>query len=450
MKLKAFFFVLFLLSFSFTVSAQTVYLFEYKFQQAEDQGIYQVFFVTYDDGSGTARIKYRLPGSAEIQLLEMQVQGQYVSEKAGIIDTNKYVYKTSNPVTVLGNSDEKFRAPFFWFKKNQLLDIFEPVAVSDSSKHMASLLKSEYIQNKDLKKDLVTQYFSEKDAIYQNLFGLRSRGLSAGEKNSRIFLLVVANTNDPVIGSSCNMDMNRIVQTFQDLADFLDIKFYPTTIFGNSYNKLNVENAILNLKPASNDIVVFYYSGHGFRKKEKPNPAKPYSRYPFLDFRSKPGEDYNLLSLNIEDIFNKIKRKGARLNLVLSDCCNNLPESTNSEGDPIPKTRGSGLDWVEDNCRTLFLNPKRQSVLATAADVGQLASSNNKFGGFFSYFFKTSMETHFSTLKTNVSWELVLEEAVRQTDHKAQHTYCSKPYIPENICKQNPFYNRPSIFGSWN
>ena len=154
--------------------------------------------------------------------------------------------------------------------------------------------------------------------------------------------------------------------------------------------------------------------------------------------------------MNVQDIFETIKKKGARLNLVLSDCCNYLPQSTNSTGDPISKSRGSGLEWVEDNCKTLFLNPDRQSVLATAADVGQFASSNNDFGGFFSYFFKTSMETHFSTLKTNVTWDQVLQEAAKQTDIKAHYTYCSKPYIPANICKQNPFYNKPIISGTGN
>ena len=187
--------------------------------------------------------------------------------------------------------------------------------------------------------------------------------------------------------------------------------------------------------------MIFYYSGHGFRKVDRPKPAKPYSRYPFLDFRAKPDDDYNVYTLNLEDIFETIRKKGARFNLVLSDCCNYLPVSTNSVGTPVPKPRGSGLEWVEDNCRELFLNPRRQSVLATAADIGQLASSNNDFGGFFSYFFETSMETHFSTLKSKVTWEQVLKEAVNQTSIKAKYTYCGKPYIPENICKQSPFYN---------
>lgn len=88
-------------------------------------------------------------------------------------------------------------------------------------------------------------------------------------------------------------------------------------IAGTKYNKKNVELAIKNLKPVPDkDIVVFYYTGHGFRK---PTERKKISQFPFLDLRSKTDSNYMAQSrLNIEkDIFNKIVSKGARFNLVL-------------------------------------------------------------------------------------------------------------------------------------
>ena len=411
---------------------------------ADDSVTYDVFFVEFNDGSGMARVKYQLPGSVDSQLIEMHGQGRYVSEKPGSIDTNRLVYTFTDPAFIKGNEQVKLTVPVFWYDKNLASGIFEPTSVSDNANNTAKTFKADHIKRNELKKDLVLQFFDEKDAFYQNLFGLKSRGLSEAEKKINIYLLIVANTNDPVIGSSCYKDMNRMLHTFQDLAEFLGINIYPTTIFGRTYSKKNIENAIRDdINPSPDDIVVFYYSGHGFRKKNRPRPAKPYGRYPFLDFRAKPSDDYNVYTLNIEDIFETIKKKGARLNLVVSDCCNYLPESTNITGDPLAEPRGSGLEWVEDNCRALFLSPQRQSILTTAADIGQLASSNNDFGGFFSYFFKSSMETHFSLLKTKVTWDQVLEEAIKQTNIKARYTYCSRPFIPANVCKQNPFYNNP-------
>jgi Caspase domain len=208
------------------------------------------------------------------------------------------------------------------------------------------------------------------------------------------------------------------------------------TISGPAYSKANVLTAIANLKPSHNDIVVFYYSGHGFRKQ----PGN--RRFPSINLKTHftTRQDVVNNSLNMEDIFAMIQKKRARFNLVLSDCCNSDIETINSTGTNPAKTKGSGIQWDEDNCRNLFLNTAAQSILATAADNGQRASSNNNFGGFFSYYFQSSMENYCSKLKNNVSWDQVLQDAKTQTINKAKHTYCDKPYIPENICNQYPYY----------
>jgi hypothetical protein len=216
-----------------------------------------------------------------------------------------------------------------------------------------------------------------------------------------------------------------------------------------------VQTAINNLKPSSNDIVVFYYTGHGFRTPEN---SRRFPNLKLKNFRNdrknfpdsiswikKDRQDNITYSLNIEDIFSSIKKKGARFNLVMSDCCNNDIFSTNAIGTKPGKTKASGIDWSEDNIRVLFLNKAPMSVLVTAASTGQKATSNNDFGGFFSYFFKTSMEKYSSKLQTGPSWDLIMQDAQKQTIFKARHTYCDKPYIPANICEQNPDYK--IVFG---
>ncbi|MBK8686674.1 MAG: hypothetical protein IPN26_17735 [Bacteroidetes bacterium] len=41
-----------------------------------------------------------------------------------------------------------------------------------------------------------------------------------------------------------------------------------------------------------------------------------------LDLTYKPGQDYNKEKLSIVEVYDRITAKGARLNLVLGDCCN--------------------------------------------------------------------------------------------------------------------------------
>ncbi len=95
----------------------------------------------------------------------------------------------------------------------------------------------------------------------------------------------------------------------------MKLQFNATTIAGNDYNKNNVENTIASLQPSQNDIVVFYYSGHGFSKKDN-------RQYPYLELSSKSFQSLEEHSLNIEDIYNNLKRKNAHVTLVISDCCN--------------------------------------------------------------------------------------------------------------------------------
>jgi len=445
--MKYFISIILFFSISFNVHSQSIYHLEYSFQNAVDSIHYNAFFVRHSDGTGFVRINYSSPASHETILVEMKIREQEIMDASGNIDTNKIIYKTSSPVYLKGNENRQVLLPVFWFSRDSS-GFFEPSVVSLSEDAAAGsqgiFFTKEFIPaSADLNKDLVAVFFSKEDPFYINFSGITTRG--SNNAGIKMYLLIVANTNDSTIGPSCNRDMNRMLDAFQGVADFIGVTMpAPKTIYGNDYSLKNIRKAIDDIKPTADDIVVFYYSGHGFRKDATSNGQPiPYqkSRYPFLDFRAKPSEDYNTLSMNVEEIYYILKNKKARFTLVLSDCCNNIPGTTNRQGRAVyGAPRGAALDWSEDNISSLFLNPKRMSVLATAADIGQLATGSNSFGGFFSYFFKTSMETYFSVFKNNVSWDMVINEAKEQTGNRVAQTFCSMPHIEQNRCRQNPFY----------
>ena len=419
-----------------TGSSQSVYLLQYNLQKETGKTGYTAFFVRNDDGTGLLRVKYISPVNREAVLLEMNVQEEYTDMKEGIAISDKLLYRLADPKFITG-SDKDFQPPFLWFKRNAVNTEYEPWGVTTTLADTTSIntfSSVTFLENNALKKDLVLEYFTTGDTFYKNLFETRTRDLSPVEKNTKLILLVVANINDTAIGPSCKKDMERTVETFTKLTDFLKIKLDYKTISGKDYNKENVEKEINNLSPKPNDIVVFYYSGHGFRK------PKDNRRFPYIDLRPKPDGTYMVNSLNMEDIYESIKKKGARLNLVMSDCCNTEVTASNAIGAPVARKKGLLMTYNLENCRALFFNPKPVSILATAADAGQKASSNNEFGGFFSFYFKSSMENQLSFFKKNVSWESLLQDAKKQTIRKAEHTYCDKPYIPENICEQYPVW----------
>ncbi|MBK7433964.1 MAG: caspase family protein [Chitinophagaceae bacterium] len=156
-------------------------------------------------------------------------------------------------------------------------------------------------------KSIASGYFNANEPFIANLNYTGSKALSAIEKNARVHLIIVANVNDPVIGNSCKMDMDRTLNLFSLLTKMIGIRLQPTLISGANYKKATVDRVLDTIKPSPNDIVVFYYSGHGFRKE------KDSRRYPYLDLREKIDWTFNVNSIQAEDIMKRIKMKGAKV-----------------------------------------------------------------------------------------------------------------------------------------
>ena len=96
-----------------------------------------------------------------------------------------------------------------------------------------------------------------------------------------MFLIAVIDSDDKIIGERCSTDLNAVTETFEDLAGWLFIKWEePKIIMGDDFSKSSVNDAIDNWltdqHPDENDIVIFYYSGHGFRY---PNDASNFPPY---------------------------------------------------------------------------------------------------------------------------------------------------------------------------
>lgn len=430
------------LIFSVSVKSQSVYYMSYSFNNVDDTTLYHAFLVRYGDGTGFYRVRFFDDSLRSDVVVEIDMEEHYYVEKDGTVNYNKLYFEGLNPRVVYGYKLLQYDPDHFWFMKNNASGLYEPWAVTSPEGDNGKVAQGnfqdppELIDQKDLTKEFVSIFFLENEDFYKNLFDVaQTRNLTTTQKaGTKIYLIAVANTEEDDIGASCAKDQSRNVKTFNTLAMYMGVQIITQTIDGNNFGKENIDKALKALNPSPNDIVIFTYSGHGF------TIPKENRKFPNLDLRSFAAQSYLDYYKNIEDIFNEIKRKGARFNLVISDCCNNDPNSSNSVGSDIAQTRSSGLGWNMENCKRLFLNDKPMSILLSSADVGEKASGNITFGGFFSYYFKVAMENHFSSFKSNVTWEDIIADARKQTSEKAELTYCDKPYIPANICKQHPIY----------
>ena len=197
-------------------------------------------------------------------------------------------------------------------------------------------------------------------------------------------------------------------------------------------------DAINQTNSGGNDIVIFYYSGHGFSKKNDPN------LFPYLDLRvnnltQKVADE----ELSIEEVYSLIKAKNGKIKLVLSDCCNWGETMSNVISPNVASTRPSSIGLSPTNCEALFSTPV--TILMTAASKGEVSAGTLAQGGFFTSQFKGALEKYMGMGNTDAfSWNDIVMGTQSSTKTIAEGISCP---LPENKtvykpCKQTPMYKR--------
>lgn len=436
------YFILFLLFFATTtyLHAQTLYNLKYTFEGEDGLEQYDAFMVRYDDGTGFIRVKFENAKTHEKYLVDMDMEENYdVDEKTGKVDSNFLYFDGIDPVVISGDTSEGYDPDTYVFEKEENSDYYDPVEVQsiadDGTVTTGKFTDVKLLEANDLTEDFVSQFFFKDEDFYKSLFETSVRSLTPDEKTTTLHLIIVANTNDPDIGSTCVLDKDRTLKTFADLAEYMQLRLDTITIFGSNYGKQSVENAIAALKPSSKDIVIFYYSGHGFSKNDN-------YQYPYMELRSKSYQNLDENSLNIEDVYNRLKQKGAKVTLAISDCCNTAVGTPPAVSGEVALTRSSQLGWNLNNCFQLFLPSAPVSILMTAAAKGEMSAGNNSYGGFFTSNFRAALVNFLSPVFTlnNVSWQKLITEAQTQTVKKATNTICNQPDGTKARCVQHPMF----------
>jgi hypothetical protein len=261
-------------------------------------------------------------------------------------------------------------------------------------------------------------YMSFMAAIYRNEIDAFISNWSIDEKPT-LHLMVVADTEDPDIGFSCALDKRKMTAEFEGIAQVLDIGISKHIIDGEYFSKQNVLSVINQIQPNPNDVILFYYSGHGFRWRNQDDG------YPQLFLKTNKYDGLSSeTSMSLASVYQTLVTKGARLTIVLGDCCNSevqMEQVTNANFLTMRATR----DYQLDNLSELILNSSG-SVIATAASPGEAAYCNQSNGGFFTNSFLQAFRQEIGVLSNDeVKWDDILNYTGQYTKQKASETSCS-------------------------
>lgn len=202
--------------------------------------------------------------------------------------------------------------------------------------------------------------------------------------------IIMVNKEEPNRQVDRTADFNNMSTFFTKIAQSLGYKNNMLRYSGQSFRATNALQAIESLNVGLNDIVVFYYSGHGanWDDDEWPHMA-------FLDRQY--GET---------TIYNKLREKfgNAKLILCISDCCN-----MDSEGARREKRTYSGFDPVLT--KKLFTDFEGHRSYEISASIrGQYSYSNRQYGALFGIALREAVSSAL-TGKTQPNWVYVLEKA---------------------------------------
>lgn len=234
-------------------------------------------------------------------------------------------------------------------------------------------------------------------------------------ETAKMHLILVTNTMIPDIGKSCQVDEDKTLKELEIICDELEIPLEKTVIHDKDFSKQKVTDALNALNPNPNDIVIFIYSGHGFRwskqKSEYPNIDLKYSAYQKISEET---------CYNLSSIYDKIVPKGARLNIILGDCCNSDIGITSRSGSASLSSKHQTEGKLE-RLKQLFLQSKG-NIIAAAAQPLETACGDSQDGGYFLTSFFSALSKETSQLFTQTpTWDSVIQRTIKNAKYKTEH-----------------------------
>lgn len=235
-----------------------------------------------------------------------------------------------------------------------------------------------------------------------------------------LIAILVADTASEDIGEGVSIDLSRMSALVEDISVNTGLELQKIILAGTNLTRSGVANAVDQLITGMDDVIVFYYSGHGAR------PLGKTSNWPDLAF------DDGFVDFG--QILDVLQRKQPRFLLALADSCNNYltPELKQRERKLLPSTIS------QESYRQLFLK-QRGSVLACSSEPGEVSYSHRLTGGFFTSDFLNKLTA--TLLSGQPSWQEVQTNEITAFGTYTQHPYYEirvQPFEPQPVAQPTP------------
>jgi hypothetical protein len=216
-----------------------------------------------------------------------------------------------------------------------------------------------------------------------------------------LHVISAADTRDPQMGVEFSLNNDEIHKYVASLSKTTNLVLHLVDVSGDSYSCASIEAAINNLTVKSEDVVIFFHSGHGNspRRDVKDDSS---SIYPSIECASALGDPIP----NLADLFKLLVDKRARLTIVGADSCNNIVSA--------PQARLAPAVIAATAIRTMFLKYEG-SILIASSSPGEFSFYPDKSIGLFTKQFIDALNNP-PGVKPDLIWEQVIARATVPID----------------------------------
>lgn len=201
--------------------------------------------------------------------------------------------------------------------------------------------------------------------------------------------ILAVDTGDDNIGESVAQDLEVVGSALEVVAKVTGLALKRHVYESGDFTVENVKSAVEDVRPRPDDVLIFYYSGHGYR-----TPSKQ-SRWPYLQFPSDHALDFG-------EIADALLEKGARMTVSLVDACNNVLDVRLRA-----ERLGEGKVSEARGIRALFLQSK--GYVTAASSIPGEPSYGTRDGGLFTQSWIDALATEAG--RGDPSWHSMMRNA---------------------------------------
>jgi hypothetical protein len=228
-------------------------------------------------------------------------------------------------------------------------------------------------------------YFQKKSSFYWLLILVGIVVFPTFSMAATLHAIVVGDTNDSSIGTSVQVDMKKLQSLMGNISRHTGLTLNPRYISGNQLSLANVNQAINGISAGSDDVIFFYWTGHGHNAGDSVLPTMN-----IKDWQE---------TLGLSVVKATLEQKKPRLLIIIGDTCNK-PTRTSRE---VETARTEN----PENYKELFLK-YRGIIAVSSSKKGQFSYGNPQTGGLFTSVFLSSLSTELSS-GSRPSWDALMK-----------------------------------------